>query len=155
MGAAQSNLITITSQQRRFASWMTDVLIYTVVLNLFVEYNDAIIIDSFTISILTAILLKLLLDVILSFEHRVRGFFSTREGASWKAAGAASMIAILFIGKLVILEVVNFVFGEHVELGHLIDVIVLVIALMATRRVALEIYNRLGEGVGDKADDLA
>jgi len=134
---------------------MTDVLIYTVVLNLFVEYNDAIIIDSFTISILTAILLKLLLDVILSFEHRVRGFFGAREGAAWKAAGAASMIAILFIGKLVILEVVNFVFGDHVELGHLIDVIVLVIALMATRRVALEIYNKLGEGVGDVADDLA
>lgn len=155
MEEQQPKLITITTQQRRYASWMTDVFIYTIVLNLFVEYNDAIIIDSFTISIFTAILLKLLLDVILSFEHRVRGFFAAREGAAWKTAGAAAMIAILFIGKLVILEVVNFVFGDHVELGHLIDVIVLIIAMMVTRRIALVIYNRLGEGVGDKADDLA
>ena len=155
MNAERSDLITITPQQRRYASWMTDVFIYTIVLNLFVEYNDAIIIDSFTISIFTAILLKLLLDVILSFEHHVRGFFTAREGAFWSVSGALAMVAILFFGKLLILEVVNFVFGDHVELGHFIDVIVLIIAMMVARRIALGIYNRLGEGVGDTADDLA
>ena len=45
--------VTITRKQEIFFSWMSDVLIYTVVLNLFVEYADAVVIDSFTISILT------------------------------------------------------------------------------------------------------
>ena len=63
--------VTITTAQQRFASWTTDVLIYTIVLNLFVEHVDTVVIDSFTISLLTAVLLKLLLDVLEGVEHRV------------------------------------------------------------------------------------
>ena len=39
--------ITMTRAQLRFASWTTDVLVYTVVLNLFVEYADAVVIDHY------------------------------------------------------------------------------------------------------------
>ena len=46
---------TTTRRQEIFLSWTSDVLIYIVVLNLFVEYNPKIVIDSFTISIFTAI----------------------------------------------------------------------------------------------------
>ncbi len=48
----------MTSAQASYVSWMADVLVYIVV----VEFHHAIVIDSFWISILTAILLKLLLD---------------------------------------------------------------------------------------------
>ena len=54
--------VVITKRQRQYVSWTSDVLVYIVVLNLFVEYVDKVVIDSFTISILTAILLKALLD---------------------------------------------------------------------------------------------
>ena len=67
-----------TRRQMIFFSWTKDVLIYVVVLNLFVEYVEAVVIDSFTISILTAILLKALLDLILGLEHRVDHFFEAR-----------------------------------------------------------------------------
>ena len=63
-----------------FFSWTKDVLIYIIVLNLFVEYNYKIVIDSFTISIFTAILLKILLEIILKFEHNVADFFKARPG---------------------------------------------------------------------------
>ena len=52
-----SDSIIITPKQRLFADWMTAVLVYTVILNLFVEHSDAFVIDSFTISVLTAIVL--------------------------------------------------------------------------------------------------
>ena len=51
----------MTRAQQRFASWTADVLVYIVVLNLFVDFVDTIVIDSFWISILTAVLLKLCL----------------------------------------------------------------------------------------------
>jgi len=136
--------IVITAAQRRFASWMTDVLVYVVVLNLFVEYADAVVIDSFTISILTAVLLKGLLDVIIGVEHRVVGFFSSRPGAINRIVGLLATFSILFLSKFVILEAVDLVFGDHVDLGHLLEVILLVIALMAARTGMGAIYGALG-----------
>ena len=149
---SRADTIIITTQQRRFASWMTDVLVYTVVLNLFVEYSDNVVIDSFTISIFTAVVLKALLDVILGVEHRIRGWFAAREGTFWRVTGAVSTLGVLFLSKFVILEVIDIIFGDHVELGHLIEVIALVIALMVTRRIFNGIYNRLGEPLGTAED---
>jgi hypothetical protein len=137
--------VTITRAQDIFFSWTSDVLIYTVVLNLFVEYVDAVVIDSFTISILTAILLKILLDAVIRFEHVVHAYFAAKEGRWAKAMGTVSLFAILFFGKLFILEAVNFVFGDHVELGHFIEVVALVLALMVTRRLFGALFRRLGE----------
>jgi hypothetical protein len=58
--------------------------------------------------------------------------------------GTVSLFAILFFGKLFIIEAVNFVFGDHVELGHFIEVVALVLALMITRRLVQGFYKRLG-----------
>jgi hypothetical protein len=136
--------VTITRRQEIFISWSKDILIYIVVLNLFVEFNNNIEIDSFTISIFTAILLKILLEIILRFEHRVAGFFKSRPGTLSNFLRLLSTWLILFLSKFLILEVVDFVFGEHVELGKFLDVIVLVIALMVAREVYLRIYLSLG-----------
>ena len=146
MSSQQTQSMIKTPNQARFADFMTDVLVYIVVLNLFVEYNDAIIIDSFTISILTAVLLKLLLDALTGVEHRVHHFFQQREGTIYRVLDGLSIFSILFLGKLLILEVVNFVFGDHVELGHFIDVVLLIIAMIAARLLVQKIYERLGNG---------
>jgi len=137
--------VTITEKQHRFASWTSDVLVYIVVLNLFVEFVDAIVIDSFWISILTAVLLKALLDIVVGLEHRVGAYFDKLGGSFIKFIGIATKFLILFTSKFIILEVVNIVFGEHVELGHFIDVLVLIIAMMATKAIMVKIYQSLGE----------
>ena len=142
---SNARTVTISRKQSIYLSWTTDVLIYTVVLNLFVEYASAVIIESFTISILTAVLLKLLLDLVMGFEHRVHHFFEQREGAVFRVLGTVSLVVILFLGKLFILEAVNFVFGDQVQLGHLIEVMALVLALMITQRIFHDFYVRLGE----------
>jgi hypothetical protein len=51
---------------------------------------------------------------------------------------------VLFGSKFLILEVVDLIFGEHVELGKFLDVILLVIALMVAREVFQRIYLALG-----------
>jgi len=137
--------VTVTRRQSIFFSWTTDVLIYIIVLNLFVEYNAKIVIDSFTISIFTAILLKILLEIILKFEHLVADFFKSRPGKLSSFLRFLTTWGILFLSKFLILEVVDIVFGEHVELGKFLDVIVLVVALMVARAVFQWIYMSLGE----------
>ena len=133
-----------TQRQLIFFSWTKDVLIYVVVLNLFVEYVEKVVIDSFTISIFTAILLKALLDVILGLEHRVAHFFEARPGKLSKFLRIMSTWIILFLSKFLILEVVDLVFGDHVELGKFVQVLSLVIALMIAREVFQRIYLALG-----------
>ena len=129
-----------TRLQMIFFSWTKDVFIYVIVLNLFVEYSSVVMIDSFTISIFTALLLKILLEIILKIEHKVAHFFKSyvflRILFGW---------LILFGSKFVILEIINFTFGDHVELGKFLDVIFLVIALILTRELFQWLYNRLGK----------
>lgn len=137
---------TVTEKQRRFGSVMTDVLIYIVVLNLFVEYASSVVIDSFTISIFTAILLKILLDLVLAFEHRVSEYFKRRDRPLSKVLRVVSVWGILFLSKFVILEVVDIVFGDHVSLGSFWMVIAIVLSMMIARELFARLYFALGDG---------
>ncbi|MGI9644747.1 MAG: hypothetical protein ACR2O6_05485 [Ilumatobacteraceae bacterium] len=138
--------ITVTRAQERYFEWASDVLIYTVVLNLFVEYADAIVIDSFTISLFTAVVLKVLLDLLTLAEHHVSGFF----GKIHKVLGYLSMWVVLFVSKFVILEVIDVIFGDHVDLGKFLDVVVLVLSLMIVRVLAHQLYLALGDSEADE-----
>jgi len=145
--------ITITTAQERYQSWMSDTLIYTVILNLFDEYWDAITIESFTISILTAMVLKVLLDILAKAETQAHHYV----GQYSKVLGILAMWAILFLGKLIILEVVDLIFGDEVELGHLLDVIVLVLTLMVGRELMRRLFLALGTDETDATfeDDIS
>ena len=138
--------VTITRAQFTYVTWYVDILIYTVVLNLFEEYVEAIWIESFTISLLTAILLKALLVIIAGFEHRVRHYFAQKEGTGWKVLGVVVTISILFLSKFLILYLVDLVFGDRVELGHFIEIVALIISMIVARALADWIYKRLGTG---------
>jgi len=120
-------------------------LSYIVVLNLWVEFNPAVVIDSFVISIFTAAVLLALLVVILGFEHRVKAWFDAREGAIYSVVGTSSTLLILFLSKLVILEVIDIIFGEHVSLGHFVDVLILVLLLIVAQKSMAWVWKRLGE----------
>jgi hypothetical protein len=134
------------SARARTARWAlsglaSDVLVYIMVLNLFVEWAPAVVIESFTTSILTAVALKALLDLIIGFEHRVNAFFKERDQ---RVLGILATLAILFLSKFVILEAVDILFGDNVELGGFFMIAALIIALMAARAIVQALYQRLG-----------
>ena len=62
------------------AADVVDVFVYVVVLNLFVEYLPAVISETFTLSLLTAVLLKAVLEVVVAVKKR-RGVGSGRPAA--------------------------------------------------------------------------
>ena len=141
----------LTRGQRIYVSWLTDILVYVVVLNLYVEYSDAKVIDSFTVSILTAVLLKFLLVGITSAKYRVWGWAKSKGGRRYKLIGAFGVWAILFLSKFVILEAVDLVFGDSVELGGFIDVMLLAVGLMLAREVVQRVFFRLGQTADDRS----
>ena len=71
---------TPSSRQRAFLRYLTATLVDLVVLNLFVEYWEYVAADSFTITLLAAVLLQVLLKLTIALEHRLAAFFNARQG---------------------------------------------------------------------------
>ena len=93
---------------------------------------------------LTAIVLKALLNVILRLEHRIASYFRTREGTIYRLLQVVSMWSILFLSKFVILEAIDIIFGEHVEIGGFIPIVALIISMLVAELIVKRIYERLG-----------
>jgi hypothetical protein len=127
-----------------YADFMMDVLVYTVVLNLFVEYVDEVVIDSFTVSLLTAIVLKLLVDLLQYLVDQAKGYFSQKEGKFAHLALVLSALAVMFFGKIAILVIVAIIFEDDVDLGGFFNVLILVVVMMIGRRASGAVFLRLG-----------
>lgn len=118
---------------RSRSSDVVDVFVYIVVLNLAIEYIPSVISESFTLSIVTALLLKITLEVVRFLEapimKRLKGSSVRRQKALW-----ASALWVLLVGtKLIVLELIAVVFGDYVSLGGFISVTGLVICLILAR----------------------
>ena len=138
-----------TNSQRLFVRYLMAVLIDLTVLNLFVEYWRHVTIDSFSISILAAILLQVLLKATLALEHRVAGFFSTRPGAIAKFLRFFTAWLILFGSKFIMLGAIDFAFGDDVEFAGpvhgLVAFIVVVVVMLAAEETVVRFYRRLAK----------
>jgi hypothetical protein len=119
-----------------------DVFVYVVVLNLAIEYVPSVISESFTLSLLTAVLLKIALELVIRLKGRLLTRIRAADTRRVKLAAAVSLWVVAAGSKLVVLELVNLVFGGAVNLGGFISVTLLVAALLvsraAVRRVLVE-----------------
>ena len=113
---------------------MVDVFVYVVVLNLAVEYVPSVISEGFTLSLLTAVLLKVTLEVVLRVEgRRAHPAARRRHARSARSVAALALWAVAAGSKLVVLWLVDVVFGDSVSLGGFVPVTLLVIALLVSR----------------------
>jgi hypothetical protein len=110
-----------------------DVLVYVVVLNLAIEYVPSVISEGFTLSLLTAVLLKIALEMVIVLKNKVRGRFRAATTRRAKTVAVLSLWVVAVGSKLVVLELVDLVFGDAVSLGGFIPVTLLVVALLASR----------------------
>ena len=80
-----------------FLRYLPFVLIDLVVINLYVEYWDKVVIDSFTITLFTACVMQLLLKLTIALEHRVAEHFKAKPGKSALWNLAAQNLDVLVI----------------------------------------------------------
>ena len=138
---------TPTTKQRLFVRYLTAILIDLLVLNLFVEYWQHVTIDSFSLSLLAAVLLQVLLKLTLTLEHRVGGYFSSKSGALWKSLRIFSAWLILFGSKFVMLGAIKLAFGDEVRfsgpLHGVVAFIVVVVTMLVAEELVVRFYRRL------------
>jgi len=136
-----------TNSQRLFVRYLMATLIDLTVLNLFDEYWDRVVVDSFTISILAAILLQVLLKATIALEHKVAAYFNSKSGSVAKFLRYFTAWLILFGSKFVMLEAIDIVFGDDVEftgaLHGVVAFIVVVVVMLAAEEMVARFYRRL------------
>lgn len=132
-GRSATSVPSLRRWIRRHPEHVVDLFVYVVVLNLFIEYLPSVISESFTLSLLTAALLKITLEVVLSAKSTIVG--RMRNATTKRArSGAALLLWVTAAGsKIVVLELVDLVFGDAVSLGGLVSVTLLVIVLLVFR----------------------
>lgn len=115
------------------AADVVDVFVYVVVLNLAVQYFPAVISETFTMSLVTAVLLKLVLELVVWVKDRVKRSIKQAPGLFGKILGAVILWLVLIGSKFVVLELVAVAFGGQVKLGGFVAVTGIILALLAAR----------------------
>lgn len=125
--------MTVGRWVRAHSDHVVDFFVYVVVLNLAVEFLPAVISESFTLTLLTALLLKIALELVLVLKGRVVARFKAASTGAGKV-GAGVLVWIVAAGsKLIVLELVDLVFGDRVSLGGFLSVTLLVVTLLLSR----------------------
>jgi len=138
-----------TTRQRTFMRYFTAILIDLVVLNLFVEYSGKVFIDTFTTSLLAAVLLQVLLKLTIALEHKVMDWFKARGGGLMTFLKYFVAWLILFGSKFVILEVLAQVLGDKLRFdgrwNGIVTLIVVIIAMLIAEELIVRLYRKLGD----------
>ncbi len=137
-----------SNNQRLFVRYFSGILIDLVVLNLFVEYSGKVFIDSFTTSLLAAVVLQVLLKLTIAIEHRVAACFIGKSGALMIFLRFFFAWLILFGSKFVILEAIVQLFGDNVRFEGRFDgiltLIVVVVVMLVAEEAIVRLYRKLG-----------
>jgi hypothetical protein len=128
------------SPGRRVRSWLSirpadviDVFVYVVVLNLAVEYVPSVISENFTLSLLTALLLKVALEVVILLKTHIVAGLRAANTRRAKAAIGVVLWVVAAGSKFVVLKLVDLIFGDAVSLGGFISVTLLIAVLLISR----------------------
>lgn len=110
-----------------------DLFVYVVVLNLAIQYLPAVISETFTLSLLTAVLLKITLELVLLLKGAVLARFRSATTRPGKVVAGLTLWVVAAGSKLVVLWLIDVAFGGYVSLGGFIPVTLLVVALLISR----------------------
>jgi hypothetical protein len=139
---------TPSMKQRVLLRYVSATLVDLVVLNLFVEYWDLVSADSFTVTLLAAVVLQILLKLTIVAEHRVAAFFNARPGGFAKFMRFFAAWVVLFGSKFVILEALSLAFGDGLRFGGpfhgIVALIVVVVVMLAVEAALVKLYRRMG-----------
>ena len=136
-----------SNRQRLFLLYFIGALVDLVVLGLFNEYSEKVFVASFTTMVLAAIVLQLLLKGTIAVEHWVASHFHGKVGGWWKALRFFCAWLVLFGSKFVILEALNFAFGNDLRFEGIFHgivwLIIVVVTMVIVEELVVRLYRRL------------
>ena len=123
---------------------LVDVFVYVVILNLAAEYFPKVMTETFTLSLLTAILLKVVLEVVIWVEHLIKVRLKAATTSFGRIFARLLLLGVLMGSKFIVLELVAFFFADQVQLGGFFAVTGLIVALMVSRTIVHRMLEQPG-----------
>jgi len=148
----------LSERQRAFIYYFTATAVDLIVLGLFNEYfPDNVYVEGFSILLLASVLIQALMKVTIAVEHRVAHYCSLKPGKFWRFMRFFGAWAILFVSKIVILEVLPFVlFGKvqfHGVLHGFLWLLAVVTVMLLAEEILLRVFRSLAASkVGPQGD---
>ncbi|TFC30771.1 hypothetical protein E3O55_07240 [Cryobacterium sp. MDB1-18-2] len=133
---------------------LVDVLVYLVVLGMFIELFPDVISESFLLALLTAILLKVVLELVLLVKKNIVARIRSAETRWVRIVNVITLVLLLPGSKLLVLELVALAFGDAVRLGGFFQVTVLIIVLMLARGGIRRAFRVADETAGSGIDPV-
>ena len=130
-----------TGLQSYYAWFMSDVLIFVTVINMAVEFTSSVKVDSFSFSIVSGIVLKIILDLVLLIGLKLHQTFFVVRGR--KILGGFLIWLVMFSSRFLILWIDDLIFGDFVDLGDLVSVLILCGILLVASSVSRILYHSL------------
>ena len=138
---------TPSQRQRGYLRYFTAALVDLAVLGLFAEYWEHVVVGSFTIMLLAAVLLQALLKLTIAVEHRLAAYYNAKPGGFAKFMRYFTAWLVLFGSKFVILEALSLAFGDRLRFGGpfhgIVALIVVVVTMLAVEAILVKLYRRL------------
>lgn len=148
MGKNKLNESTRTNIQRLYERYLLAILLNLVVLGLFAEYSHWVHARSFTVILIAALVLQLLLQLTIKLEHILANYFFSNNNYLLKLARYISSWLVLAGSKFVMLGCLSFIFGEMLHFSGpqngMISFVLVIICMLVTEKVAISIYRSLG-----------
>lgn len=121
---------------------LVDVLVYLVVLGAFTQLFPSVISETFLLALLTAVLLKVVLEIVLWAKQRLLSGIRNRGRSAARAVRIITLVLLLPGSKFLVLELVDLAFGDAVYLGSFLQVTLLIIVLMLARGGVRRAFER-------------
>ncbi len=138
-----------TTSQRMYVRYVSHTLIDLTILNLFEEYWQHVTVESFTISIIVAVLLQVALKGGVALEHRVADYFKSKSGSMAKILYWFCAILLVSGSKYAMLGVINLLVGDRLTftgpLHGVVAFIVVVVVMVVAEGIAARIYRSLAD----------
>ena len=112
---------------------LVGVFVYLVVLGVFSELFPRVISETFLLALLTAILLKVVLELVLVVKKRVVARIRAAPTPVGRVVNALSLVLVMAGSKFLVLELTALAFGDFVQLGGFFSVTALILTLMLAR----------------------
>jgi hypothetical protein len=135
----------INKKQVIFSEMVMGTLVYALVLGFFDDYTDFLVIDSYSTTFLVAIVLQVLTYLTLLLKKKVSSNYSSSLGFLGKSGVVFSVWLVLFLSKFVFLAVIDFVFGDAVEISGFVGLLAIIISMTVLKKLIDYFYEKLAD----------
>lgn len=118
-------------------------LVYAVVLGFFEDYTEILDTWSYSTTFFVAIVMQILTHVTFWLKSLVVKRFKGKQGKKFKIYIVFGVWIIMFFSKFVFLALINFIFGNAVELSGFIGLIFIILTMSLVKKLIDVIYIKL------------